>query len=433
MPPRRLKKRSVKRLVEKRMAKAIEEYEKTRADSNNTRGSGSANTRGTVAPDVQGCSHKTFMNCKPHSFNRTEGVVRLKCWFEKIEQVFEICKCDEDDKVKFVVCTFEGRALTWWNGNETAKAYAAALTEGKVYAENLPKCNRCNLHHHGPYPPKFQRCQRMDHMEKDCRARLQGAGSFDVIVKMDWLAYHRAVIDCYEKIVRIPLPNGEILEVQGERPEKDSGLLTCIKADEKKLDDIRVVRDFPKVFLDDLLGLAGYYRRFIENFSKIAKPLALLTQKNKTYVWGDKQDEAFRIQKEKLCNALVLALPDGPNDSVVYYDASKQGFGCVLMQRGKVIAYVSRQLKTHEKNYTTHDLELGKANMVADALSRKERLKPRRVHAMSISIHSGLKTKILEAQGEASKDLKAPAKCLRGLETHFEQRDDGGIYFFDHS
>ncbi|GJX42938.1 putative reverse transcriptase domain-containing protein [Tanacetum coccineum] len=72
-----------------------------------------------------------------------------------------------------------------------------------------------------------------------------------------------------------------------------------------------------------------------------------------------------------------------------------------------------------------------KANVVADALSRKERLKPRRVRAMSITIHSGLKTKILEAQGEASKDLKAPVEWLRGLETHFERRDDGGIYFFD--
>ncbi|GKA54498.1 putative reverse transcriptase domain-containing protein [Tanacetum coccineum] len=97
---------------------------------------------------------------------------------------------------------------------------------------------------------------------------------------------------------------------------------------------------------------------FIENFSNIANP-HLLTQNNKTYVWGDKQEEAFYILKEKLCNAPVLALPDGPNNFVVYCDASKQGFGCVLMQRGKVIAYASRQLKTHEKNYTTHDLELG--------------------------------------------------------------------------
>ncbi|GKF07170.1 hypothetical protein Tco_0041394, partial [Tanacetum coccineum] len=72
---------------------------------------------------------------------------------------------------------------------------------------------------------------------------------------MDWLSYHRAIIVCYEKIVCIPLPNGEILKVQGERPEKDLRSLSCIKADEKKLDDIRIVRDFPEVFPDELTGL----------------------------------------------------------------------------------------------------------------------------------------------------------------------------------
>nr|GEY22348.1 putative reverse transcriptase domain-containing protein [Tanacetum cinerariifolium] len=80
-------------------------------------------------------------------------------------------------------------------------------------------------------------------------------GSFDVIVGMDWLSYHRAVIVCYEKIVRISLPNGEILEIHGERPEKDSKSLSCIKADEVRLDDIRTVCDFLEVFPDDLTGL----------------------------------------------------------------------------------------------------------------------------------------------------------------------------------
>ncbi|GKF55104.1 putative reverse transcriptase domain-containing protein, partial [Tanacetum coccineum] len=136
--------------------------------------------------------------------------------------------------------------------------------------------------------------------------------------------------------------------------------------------------------------------RFIENFSKIAKPLTLLTQKNKTYVWGDKQDEAFCILKEKLCNAPVLALPDGPNDFVVYSDVSKQGFRRLI----ELLSDYECEIKYHP----------GKANVVADALSRKERLKPRRVCAMSITIHFVLKTKILEAHGEASKDLKAPAE-----------------------
>ncbi|GJZ43555.1 putative reverse transcriptase domain-containing protein [Tanacetum coccineum] len=896
MPPRRMKNKSIKKLVEKRMAKAIKEYEKTRADSSNADGSGLASTGGIAV--VQGCSHKTFMNGNPYSFNGTEG-------------------CAEEDKVMFAASTFEGRALTWWNGNvqtlglananqipwnnvkammtteycpateiqkmeqelwtltlkgddieaytnrfyelvlmcpelvstknkkiekyirgfperikgnitsskpatlhdainmarelveqsvqgratrisesnkrkwedhqrntnnnnpsnhnnnnnnrnrnnnhhqqqnkrqETARAYAAAPAEVKVYAGNLPKCNRCNLHHHGPCPQRCPKCQRMGHMEKDCRARLPSAGdnfqqnvtcfgcgekghyknkcpkagnqqnggahgrayvvvenpqqnpnvvtgtfllndhyacilfdsgaeksfvssaftpfidiaptalntsyeveladgkvvstntilcsctlvlsdhvfkidllptrlgSFDVIVGMDWLSCRRAVIDCYEKIVRIPLPNGEILEVQGERPEKDLGSLACIKADEKKLDDIRVVRDFPEVFLDDLLGLppvreiefcidlipgaspvvrspyqlapskmlelsnqlkelqekgfirpshspwgapvlfvkkkdgamrmcidyrelnkltiknryplpriddlfdqlqgaccfsktdlySGFhqlrvreedipktafrtrYQHFeftvmpfgltnapaifmdlmnrvcmpylekftivfiddiliyskseeehevhLETILDLLKKEKLFTKFSKCEFWlkevqllghvvnrdgihvdpskGDKQKEAFRILKEKLCNAHVLALPDGPDDFVVYCDASKQGFGCVLMQRGKLLSDYECEIKYHP----------GKANVVADALSRKERLKPRRVRAMSITIHSRLKTKILEAQGEASKDLKASAEWLRGLEKHFEQRNNGGIYFFD--
>ncbi|KAD2394147.1 hypothetical protein E3N88_41124 [Mikania micrantha] len=107
------------------------------------------------------------------------------------------------------------------------------------------------------------------------------------------------------------------------------------------------------------LGLAGYYRRFIQDFSKIASPLTSLTQKNIKYVWDQKQEEAFQILKQKLSSAPILALPDGSNDFVVYCDASVNGLGCVLMQRNNVIAYASRQLKRHEANYATHDLELG--------------------------------------------------------------------------
>ncbi|GJR28702.1 putative reverse transcriptase domain-containing protein [Tanacetum coccineum] len=107
------------------------------------------------------------------------------------------------------------------------------------------------------------------------------------------------------------------------------------------------------------LGLVGYYRRFIEGFSKIAKPMTKLTQKKVKFEWGDKQETTFQLLKQKLCSAPILALPEGSEDFIVYCDASIKGLGAVLMQREKVIAYASRQLKIHEKNYTTHDLELG--------------------------------------------------------------------------
>ncbi|GJS21691.1 putative reverse transcriptase domain-containing protein [Tanacetum coccineum] len=106
-------------------------------------------------------------------------------------------------------------------------------------------------------------------------------------------------------------------------------------------------------------GLAGYYRRFIEGFLKIAKPMTKLTQKKVKFEWGDKQETAFQLIKQKLYSALIMALPEGSEDFIVYCDASKKGLGAVLMQREKMIAYASRQLKIHEKNYTTYDLELG--------------------------------------------------------------------------
>nr|GEX35108.1 putative reverse transcriptase domain-containing protein [Tanacetum cinerariifolium] len=107
------------------------------------------------------------------------------------------------------------------------------------------------------------------------------------------------------------------------------------------------------------LGLAGYYRRFNEGFSKIAKSMTKLTLKGIKFDWGEKEENAFQLIKQKLCSAPILALLEGSKDFVVYCDASHKGLGTVLMERERVIAYASRQLKIHEKNYTTHDLELG--------------------------------------------------------------------------
>ncbi|GJS18069.1 putative reverse transcriptase domain-containing protein [Tanacetum coccineum] len=173
---------------------------------------------------------------------------------------------------------------------------------------------------------------------------------------------------------------------------------------------------FVIVFIDDIL----IYSKNKQEHEEHLKIILRLVKKEELYVkfskcefWipkGDKQEAAFQLLKQKLCSAPILALPEGSEDFIVYCDASIKGLGAVLMQREKVISYASRQLKIHEKNYTTHDLELysmfaskdlehylqrrwlellsdydcdiryhpGKANVIADALSRKEREPPLR-------------------------------------------------------
>ncbi|GJV35648.1 putative reverse transcriptase domain-containing protein, partial [Tanacetum coccineum] len=219
---------------------------------------------------------------------------------------------------------------------------------------------------------------------------------------------------------------------------------------------------------------------------KIAKPMTKLTQKNVKFDWSEKAEAAFQLLKQKLCSAPILALPEGSENFVVYCDASRKGLGAVLMQREKVIAYASRQLKIHEKNYTTHDLELGavvfalkmwrhylygtkcvvftdhkslqhildqkelnmrqrrwlellsdydceiryhpgKANVVADALSRKERLKPLRVRALVLTISLNLPVQILEAQVEARKEENYETEDLCGMIKKLEPRADGTL------
>jgi hypothetical protein len=106
------------------------------------------------------------------------------------------------------------------------------------------------------------------------------------------------------------------------------------------------------------LGLAGYYRKFVEGFSSIAKLMTLLLKKEKKFEWDSKCEESFQHLKKKLISAPILIMPDITQPFDVFCDASKLGLGCVLMQEGKVISYLSRQLKQHEQNYPTHDLEL---------------------------------------------------------------------------
>ncbi|GJX79951.1 putative reverse transcriptase domain-containing protein [Tanacetum coccineum] len=186
--------------------------------------------------------------------------------------------------------------------------------------------------------------------------------------------------------------------------------------------------------------LAGYYRRFIENFSKIAKPLTSLTQKNQKYEWGEKQEEAFQTLKDNLCNAPILSLPDGVEDFVVYCDASNQGLGCEIYHKSLQHIFNQKELNMRQRRwlklFSDYECEIkyhpGKANIVADALSRKERVKPRRVRAMAVTIQSGVKGLILAAQGEAFKDENVIAEGLNGTDQQMEKRKDGSLHYMDH-
>ncbi|GKA34906.1 putative reverse transcriptase domain-containing protein [Tanacetum coccineum] len=324
-------------------------------------------------------------------------------------------------------------------------------------------------------------------------------GTFDVIIGMDWLVKHDAIIVCGKKVVRIPYEN-KMLIVEGDK----GGSRLKKKSKEKRLEDVLVIRDFPKVFPEELPGLPPPRQVFPEELPGLPPPrqvefridlvpgaapvarapyrLAPSEMKelsvqlqgvhwkriylSKFITVGRTDDESMRSIEDYFWDAAlsapILAFPEGTKDFVVYCDAPLKGYGSVLMQREKVIAYASRKLKVHEENYTIHDLELGaiifairlwrhylygtkcvvftnhkslqyilnqkelnlrqqrwiellsdydceiryhpgKGNVVADALSRKERDKPLRVRALMMTIHNNLPKQIRKAQKEAMK------------------------------
>ncbi|GKE41591.1 putative nucleotidyltransferase, ribonuclease H, partial [Tanacetum coccineum] len=236
------------------------------------------------------------------------------------------------------------------------------------------------------------------------------------------------------------------------------------------------------------LGLAGYYRRFVEGFSRLALPLTQLMRKGEKFVWTDERQESFEELKRRLVSAPILTLPSGSGGFQIYSDASKKGLGCVLMQHGNVIATLSkRQLKPYEVNYPTHDLELaavrelnmrqrrwlellkdydtniqyhpGKANVVADALSRKsrmiacfdsiilhdlERLDVEDRSQISSYFHTGsggywasmriesnLMLQIKEAQRDDGELWAIVQNVEDGKHTEFSVDDDGVVWFED--
>ena len=134
---------------------------------------------------------------------------------------------------------------------------------------------------------------------------------------------------------------------------------SSVSVDPEKVEAVMSWERLKSVFeIHSFLGLAGYYMRFIEYFSCLAAPMTRLTPKEVKFEWNDLCERAFQELKRRLTSAPILIVSERGQRYTVCYDASKDGLGCVLMQSGRVVAYGSRQLKNHEWNYPTHDIEL---------------------------------------------------------------------------
>nr|GEV26967.1 putative reverse transcriptase domain-containing protein [Tanacetum cinerariifolium] len=346
----------------------------------------------------------------------------------------------------------------------------------------------------------------IDKIIKGCRLEIKGHvfdidlipfkhGSHDLIIGMDWLSNHKAETICYEKVARIPLLDGKVLRVVAERPKQKARLLMSVKTSDKYQEEIVVVRDFPelRVHEDDIPKTA--FRTYYGHLEFTVMPFGLtnaaaflghVINGNGIHVdtskieavknwktprtltkfrlflglagyYHDEQELAFQTFKDKLCNAPVLALPDGPKDFVVYCDETRIGLGCVLMQRElgavvfalkiwrhylyrtKSVIYMDNKSLQHifsqkELNMRQHrwieffsdyDFEIryhpGKANVVADALSRKEKVKPMRVRVINMILQSIIKDRILAALKEAVDEFvkaahQRPSGLLQQLE-----------------
>ncbi|GJW85130.1 putative reverse transcriptase domain-containing protein [Tanacetum coccineum] len=386
------------------------------------------------------CTYPDFLKCQPLNFKGTEGVVGLTRWFEKMESVFSISNCTTASQVKFATCTLQDDALTW---TKEPKDYVERLADKQKKLRTLP--------------------EQTDSASKQEAKQLEGPLPQETV--------DRGAItkdpDLVSKSNYLPLrPCGHIKRDCPEIEEQQqSGVIgwKC-KAPIKGVNSS-----------DMGLTVQGFHvdPATIEYSSRIGPKTTKLTHKGVKFDWGDKQEAAFQLLKQKLCSAPILALPEGIEDFIAYCDASKKGLGAMLMQREKVISYASCQLKVHEKNYTTHDLELGavvfalkiwrhylygtkytvltehkslqhildqkelnmrqrrwlellsdydceiryhpgKANVVADALSRKER-EPLRVRALVMTIGLDLPKQILKAQTEARKPENIKKEDVGGI------------------
>nr|GFA10394.1 putative reverse transcriptase domain-containing protein [Tanacetum cinerariifolium] len=376
---------AIRKLVVDSIATALETQSVTMENVDNA----NRNPEPRKAPVAIKCSYKEFKSFQPFNF-------------------------------KFATGTLIEEALSWWN------SFAQPIGIEEAYKITWVEFKKLLIKKYCPQTEIQKMEDEFYHLTmkgNDLKTYFRRCHRYGLVVQVS------CQILCDEKVVHIPI-DVETLIIQGDRSKTRMNLISCIKteryisrgcqifmiqvmekkSDEKRLEDIPVVKEFLDIFLEDLPGLPparqvefqidlipgiapvarAPYRLAPSEFSKCdfwirimqflrhlidsqglhvdpAKIKAVKnwdtpttpTEKHKKYIWEEDQESAFQLLKQKLYEALILALPEGNDDFVVYCDASLQGLGAVLMQKEKVITYASRQLKPHKENYTTHDLELG--------------------------------------------------------------------------
>nr|GEY08462.1 putative reverse transcriptase domain-containing protein [Tanacetum cinerariifolium] len=390
----------------------------------------------------------------------------LKCISELPDNIYRSVKASKpktlDETIKLANDLMDQKLRTY----AERQVYNMGIGERQPYTWTLPKCTKCHFHHNGPCTQKCHKCNKVGHFAHDCRS----SGNTNVTNAQKNNGANPKGNGCFEcratRHFKRDCP--KLKNKDREKKEED-------ESEGKQLEDVPVVQDYPEVFPKDLPGLpparpVEFYIDLIPRATPVARaPYRLAPSKMKelSEQLQELSKKGFTRPSSSPWRAPVLFVKkkDGSfwmcidyrsEDFVVYCDASHKGLGAVLMQREKVIAYASRQLKVHEQNYTIHDIELGsvlfalkiwrnylygtkcnvftdhkrlqhildqkelnmrqrrwlellsdydcdihyhmgKANVVADALSHKERIEPLRVRALVMTIGLDLPRQILEA------------------------------------
>nr|GEU35580.1 hypothetical protein [Tanacetum cinerariifolium] len=376
------------------------------------------------------CTYQDFLKCQPLSFNGIEGVVGLTRWFEKMETVFHISNCPENNQVKMVpneeekVERFMGDLPDNIQGNVIAaeptklqdtiriannlmdqklkgynveRVYTAENNEKKGYVESLPYCNKCKLHHARPYTMRCRNCKRVGHMTRDCKvavtlnAQRALVGNQPGIVCYECGRLRHFRKDCLK--LRNQNHGNQTRDKNGNKTGNQTGGNDAttrgytIKRGGANPDSNVVTKLGSFDVIIGMDWLAKYHALIVCDEKVIRIPYR--DEKSVKFDSGEKAEVAFQLLKQKLCSTSILALPEEIENFVVYCNASHKGLGTVLMQKEKKELNMRQRrwlelLSDYEGDIRYHP---GKANVVADALSQNERCKTKEENFINKDLH----------------------------------------------